>query len=1177
MIKSTVGSTTVTSQGPSVNRDFAFKSNMSKGVLYYEAPSVKDILGSTLGSKLSSLSTELYVQGPLVDGNVPFFNWDQTSQCSISYSMARTPQVNRVYPSVVYPTQGICFNVFTDYAASDSNNYYTSSDIGGYSLSFAKYDDDNQLVVSTWNDFQICAQTPAAPALSSYDFSIVSQDGAYLLTNFAKSYDGTNIYTIKMIPEIISVSSNTFYNAAGGVLTITGYGFDLTPTNNVVMVDDVACTVFESTQNEIKWVLAEKTTTTTATIFSGGSGARVKEYYGLASSAVTDTTIPTKTQYYTDIESRRNDDTSDPQYTRIIETWFVPPQTGGYIFFASWDDNWVVELSTADMDMTSKSTILSVGINSWRNVWNPSPSNFYSAEQSLTAGKHYYMKVTHQEYSGDDYVSVGFKINDSSTSKPNSLLGWKSISINPHQIFEKFEVLLPNNPTASFRIQFVNTGLKCVALTSSSDIFTCTSTLCPWVSSSFKTSSTESQFLSAIQGFFNQIQSYYGSTMTVTKQQLDSAGADTTDTASIANYKFTFVAKYALSSQSSTTTTIWSDTTGVTSTVSQTQTSTLPMSGKYNIKIPLSDSSVVTTDDISLDTYNGQIMRFIYNVAPEYIGRIELKTVYTNYPTYNEGKELYYRIDQSPTIDLQIASSTTTPIAGGSTTTAIEFLSSNPIPASNTPFYETIPGTMVRSVETKPQITITTNGLLGACPIPSIWDVTFIADVGQITSRTAVSPYIQMTFGGTSIPNTELTYVSVGTRRRWDIDPSTPPTSTSVKCIIGNMIAGSHSVVVQSKKGAIKNSSSITNLEVEISITSVSPSALSADGGQVLTITGQFFPVSLSEANSFSDFGVTFTGGSKCYVTAVTTTSIVCTTPKGLPTAAKVTVAFNGKSLQYSTAFTVSQSSDQVISIDKTTVCPVLKQDIVITVSSTPSSNTNDYAGVIVNNSKTIYMRINSVDTTAKTLTARFPGSPQNDDYIVYIVYNGARYKSTVTLSARSTITAIQILTPGSSKTSISTTGGDTITITGTGFLTILSDNQVVFGDNTYADVISATSTQIVVRAGVYSQIVVRAGVYSTSDTVEVKVFLKLSVESTWTVSGGCNLIYDNTLVPVNGVVTIDGSGFGSNPIGYIGTYAQQTVSSSSKVHMHNRQFHHQALRLWLNLITWTIMKHFHL
>ena len=107
-----------------------------------------------------------------------------------------------------------------------------------------------------------------------------------------------------------------------------------------------------------------------------------------------------------------------------------------------------------------------------------------------------------------------------------------------------------------------------------------------------------------------------------------------------------------------------------------------------------------------------------------------LKNVYTNYPTYKEGKELYYRIDKIPTIDFQITSSTKTLIDGVSTTTAIEFLSSNPIPASNTPFYVTITGTIVRSVETNTQITIITNELLGACHIPSIWDVTFIADVG---------------------------------------------------------------------------------------------------------------------------------------------------------------------------------------------------------------------------------------------------------------------------------------------------------------------------------------------------------------------------------------------------------------------------------------------------------------
>ena len=208
--------------------------------------------------------------------------------------------------------------------------------------------------------------------------------------------------------------------------------------------------------------------------------------------------------------------------------------------------------------------------------------------------------------------------------------------------------------------------------------------------------------------------------MTVTKQTLDSSGVETSDTTKIANYKFTVVGKYALSAESSTATTVWSDVTGVTATATKTANSTPPLSGKFVIKIPLSDSTIVTTEEISLGTTNGHIMRFIYNIAPEYIGRIELKAVYSKYPSSKEGLELYYRIDQGASINLQIASGTNTVLAGGSTTTAIQYLSGEPIPASNAPFYEVIPGTMVKSVETKPQITVKTNGLLGACPVSSI-------------------------------------------------------------------------------------------------------------------------------------------------------------------------------------------------------------------------------------------------------------------------------------------------------------------------------------------------------------------------------------------------------------------------------------------------------------------------
>lgn len=115
--------------------------------------------------------------------------------------------------------------------------------------------------------------------------------------------------------------------------------------------------------------------------------------------------------------------------------------------------------SSTDKDTASASNILTVGWNEWRNFYNPTPSSISSTEQSLEAGKHYYFKVTHSEISGNDYMTVGFTIKDTSTSHPNSLTGWKSVSIDAHHTFEIYEFVLPNNTDAKFRLQFSNSGL----------------------------------------------------------------------------------------------------------------------------------------------------------------------------------------------------------------------------------------------------------------------------------------------------------------------------------------------------------------------------------------------------------------------------------------------------------------------------------------------------------------------------------------------------------------------------------------------------------------------------------------------------------------------------------------------------------------------------------------------
>jgi len=349
-----------------------------------------------------------------------------------------------------------------------------------------------------------------------------------------------------------------------------------------------------------------------------------------------------------------------------------------------------------------------------------------------------------------------------------------------------------------------------------------------------------------------------------------------------------------------------------------------------------------------------------------------------------------------------------------------------------------------------------------------------------------------MSFVGTSLPEDAISYVSIGTLRMCNINPSTPASTTGLTCSILNMIAGSHDVYVQTTQGAIANSGSIDKLEVEIEVDSVTPPAFHTSGGQTVIITGKFFPQTLTEANSFSDFSVKFTGDKSCIVTLVTSSKIICTSPQGMTDNSQVTVAFNGKSKMYASTFGVTESDDSVVSVDKSSICPVLKQDIVITVSATSSSNPDEYTAILMNEDTTIHMRVNSVDQSSKQLTARFPGSPKNAIYYVYIEQGGVRFKSSVTINAKSTIESIEIITGDGSKSEISTTGGDIVKIDGTGFSTVLSDNIVMIGSY-YSDVLTATETELTVRAG-------KASVSGSS---EVMVFLKLSIESKCNFGGG--------------------------------------------------------------------------
>lgn len=982
------GYSSLTTSGDAITRDFAYKSQISSGILYYELPSLTSLLGETVGSQITSMDTEIFVAGPASDGSTQRYTCDASSDCTLTYGLAYTPFVKRIYPSTVYAGQDICFNVFTDYAVDGDRGLYDKSYIGEYPFNFETYDDANVAAISTWNDYQICGNASGALAALDNSLTLVSGAGEYWISEWAKSFDGTSEYLIRTIPSIKEVTHSELYKALGGIITIKGDGFSNTPSENTVTVDDVNCNILEASDTQIRCQLEEKTTVTSGTEFVGGMGAHVKEYKGYSAiSSVSDSTTVTQEIYYTDIESRRNTDDEDNSLVRIIEYWFVPPKTGGYIFHASCDDYCTVDLSTVDGDSSSAANIISVGLNAWRNFYDPSRT-LTSSQQSLEEGKHYYMKVSHQEGSGDDYLTIGFTLNDTTTSYPNIDEGWRTVSIDPNHDFEIYEVTLPADDTASYRLVFGSDILNCTGVIAPADVFQCNYDICTCVTSTFTVNSTATQFREAIQDHFNRIRTWAGSTMSCTKETLDANGLDAgTSGDPVDSYKFTCALTRIINGVSSTSATVVSDSATV-GTVTRTQDNTMYLSGNYQIAITLANGTTLNTDDLSLSTYNGGILRYIYTVAPELIGKMELKVVTSTYPTYWEGKELYYRIKNDLVTSLQIVDSS---LAGGNSTTGITFPASSDVGTpSNLPFFEVIPGPMVRAYTTSAQVLVSTNGISAACPVSGTCDVSFTDNTANIRQIDDGTEYKSFTFMAETLTTSELKYVSIGTMRTCDIEMSTV-SSTYLKCNMNTMIAGTHDIYVQTSRGAIKNDASITPLEVEIVISNLDNTDVHTGGGQILTITGDYFPESLSEANSIPDFAVSFNDTKVCTVTSVSKTQIVCSTPAGLDTSGVIlSIMFNGKTASVPTTITVTASTNLVIGVDKPVICPVLKQDLVIEVSNLPSTDPDDYAAIIQNVDTYIKMRVNSIDSVNKKLTARFPGSPKNAIYDIYIKYTGS-------------------------------------------------------------------------------------------------------------------------------------------------------------------------------------------
>ena len=1142
--------------GPAITNDMDFKSSIGAGFIYYETPHVDQILPSSVRGTVSSYTSTVHVSDSGTGANQRHYGCQAAAHCKVEHDISYTPQILRIYPSTIYSGQDICFQVFTDKVTNGNRDGVTDLKIGEYNADIDTYDSDNSAAESNSNYYQQCGIAGGNKAKVSNEVHLIGDTGEYHVSEFAKSFDGTNEYVVMSAPKVTSITPQVMNPVSGTIVSIKGEGFSSVTTENVVDVQGNACQVLEASETEIKCQITVTTSDYSGTTdFVGGLGAHVVEYDGIVNSQISGTTITPVNKHFTDMISRSSTNENDNRLTRSIEAWFVPPKTGSYIFHGSCDDSCTLDLSTTPDSKSSATSILTVGRHGQFNSWSTN-STHMSAAQSLTAGQKYYMKVIFDDYGWTDYMSFGFTIDDSSTQVANSQKGWKELTINPSHVFESFELELPANPDVSYRLRFESPSYNnCTNVNDATEIFeNChanANSTCNCVSTTFTQDTSASSFRGDIDDFFNKFHTYYGTNATVVKENItDGSGATT-------GYKFTTTLGYALLNPSfdkinlyvknntDSTYKVGVNGTDYTYTFTNKDTLTHPITGSYKATINDGNGNTVDTDDIEISDAIGKILSKIYAKLPALLGKIELRDSFDTFYTYEEGRTLLYRTTGSAeNFTLELANSATDPInVPNFPNQAIAFSKNDSyIPASNKPYYEVIPGKFLKTVETSPQVTVATNGIPGACPDKGTCGFTFTAQSGSISSYTFNSDYTELTIAGTSIPGDIVNYISVGSCI-CDLHPSYSVTATEIHCIMRDCPSGDYKGYVQTTNGALTNSGS-NDLTIPIVVNSVIPTQLYKSGGQTMTFTGTNFPSSLARANAFSDFAIEFSDGKTCTATRVTPTQILCTTPVDLTVGAiTVSLKFNSKT-NTTSGLTVSDPAYNVESVDKPSVSAVEKQDLVITADSRPSTDLTKYHGLIVSPTTTIKMKVNSIvqDGSKYKYTVRFPGAPKGETYNLYIVYETQRFGSTTTLSTVTAVTALSV--DGASNTNVNLNGGNTLILTGTAFSTDITDLVIVVG-NSKGTVLSSNGTEV--RA------LTPAG--ASAAEAEVTFFQKPNIESTCSVSGGCKVTYvadtqtltsSSDLAVTDGVVTIAGTNFGANAKGYIDGVEQTTVSSTA-------------------------------
>lgn len=434
------------------------------------------------------------------------------------------------------------------------------------------------------------------------------------------------------------------------------------------------------------------------------------------------------------------------------------------------------------------------------------------------------------------------------------------------------------------------------------------------------------------------------------------------------------------------------------------------------------------------------------------------------------------------------------------------------MPKSTNLFYEPIPFEMLNTFETKPQLIVNVDGKPAVCHNMTC-SFEYIPAIGSVSAFTFDLATKKLTVSGLSFPGDEG-YKNVRFAQSiCNIDWLTL-TETFFECTLEQEpTCGAWSAEVLTPWGYVPVDVGVSNITVACTISMVTPDTeLNVLGYDLITITANNLPYELTD----NEIDITFTNGgsTKCIPQTTSQTDLSCMTMpfdkvSDLSSSLNLNMVINRVLATNPLNIGTKAKNEIGLTMIPLSVSPVLKSEITFhLMSDFPHTlSTSDFSINATSQHESTYMKrmnVIRVDDAAKSVTVKFGGA-QSGLYSIIIRHAawGLIDTSSLTLRVESDFTNF-------SPMSGSIYGGTLVTITGTNWGTIYTDNPVEISYNG-----ALGSTKCFVQTTSATEITCRIDSIINKDAGEqgkMLVFLKTYEEANCTLANDCQFAFTSIL-----------------------------------------------------------------